>query len=516
MSKRLLTDTFETIGEWFRPDEPANIIAGSIHQSPRGTQIRLDGAFTPLRGSIGPGDTIRHYPVVHGTTREGDRMTLLDVSGSLGSLHIKNAQVHQVEWLQTSLLLIGQHLSSTFAYPLVRFRVPGLQIWLSKRSIDSALDERTGDGGRIFVFRVLAHGKEVTQLPEIDGVIEWSTEYDAKLDQFTAVSVTVSGWFTIRPRESKCLAWYLEQQRKISAMLTFLTGTPMPPDCIEASVDGEPHHTVAAMVALPDAAPCSYFSPHDFFVLRNDMGVDLERVMRTWIGIYPKIDSPSRLAVSVFSSKSLWQHVEFLSHMQALEGFHRALFDGNYISEDDYRPVKKALGDAIPTTLSNDHKDALRSRIKYGYQYSLQKRLDGLAMRLSEPLRERILGADGRIPRAWIDTRNYYTHWDENLRPNVLDGQDMYNANVRIEHFIRALYLDLMGLPQDVILKALSNGSAPSQRLVWVTGLERRRINPDDQYGAYMAITEHPSPAPKESAGGSLTSKPSPGEPKAD
>ena len=41
-------------------------------------------------------------------------------------------------------------------------------------------------------------------------------------------------------------------------------------------------------------------------------------------------------------------HIEFLSLMQALEGFHRALYEGLYMDEQGYASVKKALGDAIP------------------------------------------------------------------------------------------------------------------------------------------------------------------------
>lgn len=78
---------------------------------------------------------------------------------------------------------------------------------------------------------------------------------------------------------------------------------------------------------------------------------------------------PSQFALGVLASEKLWPHVEFLSLMQALVGFHRGLFDGNYMDENRYELVKKALGDAIPTGLVSDHKDALRSRIRYGIRF---------------------------------------------------------------------------------------------------------------------------------------------------
>jgi ApeA N-terminal domain 1 len=59
--------------------------------------------------------------------------------------------------------------------------------------------------------------------------------------------------------------------------------------------------------------------------------------------------------------------------------------------------------------------------------------------------------------RAWIDTRNYYTHWDEAERGSVLDGVEMHRAGVRMKHLLRALYLYLVWIPQEAILAALRN-----------------------------------------------------------
>ena len=177
--------------------------------------------------------------------------------------------------------------------------------------------------------------------------------------------------------------------------------------------------------------------------------------------------------------------------MQAMEGFHRGLLEGTYMSAADYEAVKTTLDDALPRSLAPDHKDALRSRIRYGNEISLRKRLDTLASRLSGPIRLVIFGSAGNIPRQWIDTRNYYTRTGtKNLEKNVLDGQGMYYANVRLKHFVRALYLDLMGIPQAAILAALANCSDPSQHLIQINAIERRAANPNDTSGAIMRVVE--------------------------
>lgn len=94
------------------------------------------------------------------------------------------------------------------------------------------------------------------------------------------------------------------------------------------------------------------------------------------------------------------------------------------------------------------------------------------------------------VPRRWIDTRKYYTHWDEELRTNVLDGQGMYDANVRMRHFVRVLYLELMGIPQEAVLRPLCNSSDSSQLLAQLNAAERRRVDPNDTSGVIMTIME--------------------------
>lgn len=122
--------------------------------------------------------------------------------------------------------------------------------------------------------------------------------------------------------------------------------------------------------------------------------------------------------------------------------------------------------------LASDHKEALKSRIRYGNQISLRKRLDVLAGILSEPVRRMILGVKGKVLNQWSETRNYYTHWDEELRPKILDLGGMNTANVRLEHFLRALYLDKMGIPQESILKSLQDHSKMARYLVQLNASE--------------------------------------------
>lgn len=496
MTDRPLTESFDTIGEWHLPEAPEQVIAGSLRYTPDRTELHLNEAFRPLRGMIRVGDDQQTYSAVYGITREGEAMTLLNGQRVGIAFNFGSGGMRQPEKIVSSWLLVGAHMQPDFAYRSVRFRVPGLQIWLSRQVIERSFDRENETSGLTFSYRVRILTEETTRVPSIDANLNWGISSNSNVDAFTSIAVTVSGWLTIQPDTPKPIEWYIEQQSKIVTMLTFLAGAPMSPDCIEAAIDD--HHKVSVLIALRDAKSCPYIKLHDFYMPRGEMGRDLADVVRTWFDVYPKVSNPSQLALSVLASEKLWLHVEFLSLMQALEGFHRGLFEGNYMPEDKYESVKKALGDAIPSGLASDHRDALRSRIRYGNQISLRKRLDTLAALLSEPLRLMVFGEEGKVPRQWVDTRNFYTHWDEELRVNVLDGEGIYYANQRMRHFLRALYLYLMGISQEAIAKSLGNASDTSQRLIQVNILERRRRGSNDRTGVIMSVEEQKAEGPNE------------------
>ena len=158
--------------------------------------------------------------------------------------------------------------------------------------------------------------------------------------------------------------------------------------------------------------------------------------------------------------------------MQALEGLHRALFPGNYMDIAQYEPVKDALTAAIPEGVGSDQRTSLKTRIRYGNEISLGKRLQKLAEELPVALRTRILGSNV-VPRSWVDTRHYYTHWDEALRLNILSDEAMDEANARLTAFLQTLYLHLAGAKADTLEAAFGGRSLTSLHLQQLSSIQR-------------------------------------------
>lgn len=101
-------------------------------------------------------------------------------------------------------------------------------------------------------------------------------------------------------------------------------------------------------------------------------------IMGRWIALAEEIQPVRSMYYdATYNSKTV--QARFLNYSRALEVFHRWRRRGIYINESDYKKlVAKPLIKAIPDNLDEELLESLSSRIRYGNEYSLRKRLIGI------------------------------------------------------------------------------------------------------------------------------------------
>lgn len=154
---------------------------------------------------------------------------------------------------------------------------------------------------------------------------------------------------------------------------------------------------------------------------------------------------------SVYNSR-VYLDYQFLTYIQALESFHRRMFDGDYIEDEQYKKVFEDLIKHIPEKLSRSHRDSLKSRIKYGNEFSLRKRLDELFKKHSR-LKFLILRDSSKFINKVIDTRNYLTHYTEELELKASYGEDLYYLVITLKFIVQFCILISMGFSEEKAIK---------------------------------------------------------------
>lgn len=115
----------------------------------------------------------------------------------------------------------------------------------------------------------------------------------------------------------------------------------------------------------------------------------------------------------------------FLSACQMFEAFHRETRDEPYSDPALYEQWRQQMVAAIPTEVLPDHRNALKSRLKFGNQLSLRTRLRRTFEALPVDI-QRVLEVDPkREANAITATRNYYTHLDPSSADRIVEEGEL-------------------------------------------------------------------------------------------
>lgn len=457
-----LKDEFTTIGDWWLPESPQDRRHGTLVQRDGETELQLQEGFD-IPEELRHGGEMHFYPVVHGTTADGEAITLISAYSAGQGVRYASGGLRRPEQLHAMRLVIGAWLPQGTPLRDLSVRVPGLEVWLARPTISA---QTTTAGPRRTTLTFAQQELLVTDVPASGFRLEWGWAINTDLNFFSSARVDVQAGVKVVPIHPQDLEWYLDVVSKLTAFLTIVGGVSMPVDQILASVmDGDREVRVQILSAMRPHEPCKHTRTSDFFLTEPSLGMTFPDAISRWFALPAAVDQAIGLARSVLASSDLWSHVEFLSLIQGLEGLHRGTQEGLYMDEVAYQAVRSALSGAIPNTLETDHKEALRSRIRYGNQISLSRRLTFLTRQFSPEIRQIVFGSSGNVPRVWIDTRNYYTHWDEELRPNILGDQSLVDALARMRVFLRITLLRLIGISDEALLGALNGMSREAVHL---------------------------------------------------
>lgn len=150
-------------------------------------------------------------------------------------------------------------------------------------------------------------------------------------------------------------------------------------------------------------------------------------LISTWLKNYEQFDSSFDLYFATKSGRSLYLENEFLMLMQALESLHRRSSSDTYFPQAEYVKLCDLLRKASPASF----KDWLTPRLRYGNEPSLRQRLTKLFGEF-----ESIYGGREKV-RALIasvvDTRNYLTHYDIELKSRAVQGEELWNVCLALE-----------------------------------------------------------------------------------
>lgn len=156
--------------------------------------------------------------------------------------------------------------------------------------------------------------------------------------------------------------------------------------------------------------------------------------------------SPS---ISLYFSSAAGQHgvieARFISLVQGLETYHRANSYDKKMPQDIFEGLVIHLINNCP----DEHKDWLRGRLSHGNEVNLMARMKSVISSLEGIIgNKKVLKG---LSREIVDTRNYLTHYNPDLKGKAASGKRLVQLNYFLELVFLAHFLKIIGFDDENI-----------------------------------------------------------------
>jgi ApeA N-terminal domain 1 len=407
---------FTLNGHWWLPSDPNGAAYGTLSYSVDRIKLRLDRAFTPkLDTAYGVGSV--KIPVILGRANDSSSITVLRA-------FYWGSNRNEIDLLANEIV-VGAHLDSARA--VVREAVVGftnLEEWTAYQLVQQS----AGDGDatvRFFVTKDLKPNLQVLGLPSLKR-LSLSTDLQVSHD-LVETKLTNQSRFTLEFSHPATLQTVTDSVRSLGNLLALLMDEPAQPTTIRLMMQFQPTGPdIFANYAIPPRATLPKKKPEFEMLLPfNDLHQTntAETLFNNWFQKEQVLRPVYDLLLSTIYSPGQYVQSTFLSLAQALESFHRKVYQGKYISQEGYPSIRKNLIDAIPTSIDEKLSAKLTTMLQYGNELSLKSRLEYLFEGIRSDHLDNLSGTDDsrRFIRTLVDIRNYLTHY-EGKKPSILES----------------------------------------------------------------------------------------------
>ena len=321
-------DVYSAEGVWWRPEASQHRVPGTLTSDEDGVQLVVYGPLGPsIPSKVGvvkiEGSEWAATPVVHGRTRDGADITLLDVGGLMSLPVPVAAEVR--EPYTVSVACIGGHFGED-AFIEARAEFDWLDAWLDPPSIvddnvTGSRDETVVRVGRSELARAEIVGGT---LRLITGVAGREGPSAIHLDRRSAVSIDLN---EPQPWQTILDSWI----RPFHDLLTISIGRPVrltelrlrPADAGPRAPLCDARFGVVQAQRKASPSPqalLNYRAPT--LVTRRDAGVPLEELLTAWYELWVREREAIMHLLAPFHASFMYSQHKFGAAFQAVEALH--------------------------------------------------------------------------------------------------------------------------------------------------------------------------------------------------
>jgi hypothetical protein len=237
--------------------------------------------------------------------------------------------------------------------------------------------------------------------------------------------------------------------------LTLAVGYPTYPISLKGWAKGKPDPYITILYCFNkkfSTREILHDWPVKILFTYKDISHKCHKILTNLLKKAEKLQPVFSLYFGTLYNPDLYMENKFLSLVSALESFHSRSnnFKDTYIPHEEYKGVLKQLIESIPPQIPRVIKKRLTDILKYVNEKSLRSRLKDILKHYGDITQIFIDDFDAFIQKV-ILTRNYYTHYDEDLIKYAANEAELQLLNLLLELLVQMCLLEALSFTVDDI-----------------------------------------------------------------
>jgi len=456
-----IKEEYKKSGYFWLPDNIENKIPGTLVISDGGDiELEIIGLFDNSIHALNGNDDLTR---IIGNIEKDGLVTLENSfykkkNISFGGVSKSLVHVHQV------LSGVAYDKDELVEFNTFSFGVEGLDEWVGITGIEVSYEDDFKSANIKYTPQ-----KEITYQLNNDFKLHVTFGYTLPgMPATTKAKITQKTYLKLSSDSEKELSEFIGCAYKITNLLSFAVDETVTIDSVTATsksilreTEKGKSHAVTIKIYYP-SLPFSETKPsvsfHTMLFTFGHIRSDAERIINNWISAYETIEPSLNLYFSVKTGTHKYLEGKFLALAQALETYHRRTSNEKLMDETTFRSlVAKAICNCPKISRS-----WIRGRLLHGNEINLGKRIKMII----EPFKKHIGNSKERskLIRSIVNTRNYLTHYSENLKTEAVTGVDLWPLCQKMEAIFQLHLLENLGFSATEINIILKNNYKLKQK----------------------------------------------------
>lgn len=454
-----LTSSFELRGKWWLPDNENHKVLGTLIFDPTGEFIlELDGLLNQSR-PFGSTDFMKP-PVIHGITNKGKHCSLLKTFEH----NINISSGFSSSKITVNLAIIGVLIPTldSFSCRSVSLQYTNLDAWMGQHAFSDNHHFKGKNKSHSVTYKMPKPIKY--SIPEINSTLTFESSYLSSIARHSRTLKHIES-IRLRPKRKMPLEWFMLNAHHLRNLLSLLSTEKFFCKNFKLELKRQKFNKLGYKTIKVEGELifCQGFYqkvkplyiqeiPFSHPIVRRDFN----NILSIWFKDHKLLEPVHDLFFGSMYNQMLGVEFQFLSLTQALESLHRRFHKGIYISQHQYDDeYKKALVAAIPVDARSDLRSSLKSRIQYGNDYSLRKRLNLMGKHLNKSTCQLIADNFQTFVNKVVDTRNYLTHYDPSSKSQAMSVYEMIEEAFSLRLLLTIYLFKRIGIQESMIVDVI-------------------------------------------------------------